>query len=89
MIQTSPVMQPIPKPAGTWDYWGKLDPSHWISRIYWQTFSVGVFQWIAKSNGKGVKRGKSIKRFSGFVADPECVYRQVRAFIEEQEKGER
>jgi hypothetical protein len=37
------------------------------------TFSVGVFQWIPKASGKGLKKSKTI-RVKGYVADPESAY---------------
>jgi len=77
---------PAPKPAFTWDYWGECDPAHSeLTHYNPTTFSVGVFQWLPKSNGKGVKRGKVVKRITGYVDDPQEVYDKAREFIESQE----
>ena len=47
------------------------------------TFSVGVFQWLPKSSGKGLKRGKVIKRIKGYSAKPEEVYKQADQLCKE------
>lgn len=72
-----------PKPAGTWDWYGAYDPAH---RKQWgmQTFSIGVFQWLPKKEG-GVKRGKSVARFTGPIGQAQDIYAQARAFIAQQE----
>lgn len=38
-----------------------------------RTFSVGVYQWLPKANGKGLKKSKTI-RICGYVADSDSVY---------------
>jgi hypothetical protein len=48
-------MKENPKPY-EWDYDGACDPAKSRSRSM-QTFSVGVFQWLPKKSGKGLKRG--------------------------------
>ena len=68
-----------PKESGTWDYYGYADPDH--SRSSWQSFSVGVFQWIPKAGG-GTKRGTVRRRFTGFVSDPQSVYSKALEYIE-------
>ena len=40
------------------------------------TFSVGVFQWLPKTSGAGLKKSKSI-RVKGYVAEHERVYRKA------------
>lgn len=37
-------------------------------------FSVGVFQWLPKSGGKGVKRGPVKIRVKGYMKDADKVY---------------
>ena len=39
-----------------------------------RTFSVGIFKWIAKANGKGLKKSAVIHRVRGYVSDPDEVY---------------
>lgn len=72
-----------PKPAGTWDWYGTYDPAHQRPADS-VLFSVGVFQWLAKK-GSGVKRGKSVARFSGSSGHPQTVYVQALRFIARQE----
>ncbi len=38
------------------------------------TFSVGIFQWLTKASGKGMKKSKAIARVLGYTAEPERVY---------------
>jgi hypothetical protein len=71
-----------PKPAGTWDWYGAYDPAH-HRHAPSVLFSIGVFQWLPKQ-GKGVKRGKSVARFTGPVSHPQGVYIQARTFIAQQ-----
>lgn len=70
-----------PKAAGTWDYYGSLDPSHHKNWSSMTTFSIGVFKWLAKGSRPGTKKGGSIKRFTGPVAAPGEVYAKALAFI--------
>lgn len=72
-----------PKAAGTWDWYGELDPAHHEGSD-WNTFSIGVFQWVPKWDGKTTKKGKSVKRFSAPVHAPEEAYTKARAFIAKQ-----
>ncbi len=39
-----------------------------------KTFSVGIFKWELKGNGKSMKRGKAIVRVSGLVENKEKVF---------------
>lgn len=73
-----------PKAPGTWDYYGSLDPAHHRGTWSMLTFSVGVFQWVEKGQGKIAKKAGAIKRFSGPVAAPHEVYEKVLAFIAAQ-----
>lgn len=41
-------------------------------------FSVGVFQWVPKSGGKGLKRTAVKVRVKGWVRDAEKVYSKAR-----------
>lgn len=75
-----------PKAAGTWDWYGAYDPAHHQPAAS-ARFSVGVFQWLPKK-GQGVKRGKSVARFSGAHGQPQLVYAQALAFIAQQNAGQ-
>ena len=39
-----------------------------------KTFSVGVFKWVLKGNGKSLKKSKAIVRVSGLVENKEKVF---------------
>ena len=68
------------KDAFCYDYAGGYDPA--TNRLFTShTFSVGIFQWIPRSSGKGLKRGKVIKRITGLTSNPEAVYAAAEAFI--------
>lgn len=42
------------------------------------TFSVGIFQWLLKASGKGLKRSKVVYRVRGKVGNAELVYGRAR-----------
>jgi hypothetical protein len=79
----------IPPVVGTWDYDGACRPRLSNNPSNGQlTFSLGVFQWKQLSGKKKptqVKRGKTVKRFSGSVSNPEEVYQKAEAFCKLQE----
>jgi hypothetical protein len=52
-----------------WDY----DRNPWDSKSEAKTFSVGVYQWLPKANGKGLKKSITI-RVMGCVAEADAVY---------------
>ena len=54
----------------------------------WQTFSVGIFQWVAKHPGLDtVKKSAAQVRVSGSVGNPEAVYAKARAIVAELDAG--
>jgi hypothetical protein len=57
-----------PKP-----YAWSFDRNPWDSRSDATTFSVGLYQWIPKASGEGLKKSNTI-RVIGYVADAEAVY---------------
>lgn len=70
--------------AYDWAYDGHCKPQNGVNySSMWATFSVGVFQWLPKARGKGLKRGKVVKRFSGPTNHPEIVYQKAEAYIAE------
>jgi len=57
--------------VGKHDY----DKENSLSESGWnKTFSVGIFKWELKNNGKSMKKGKTIVRISGLVTDKEKVF---------------
>ena len=56
--------------VGKHDY----DKENSLSDSGWnKTFSVGIFKWELKSNGKSMKKGKTVVRISGVVENKEKV----------------
>lgn len=51
-------------------------------------FSVGVFQWLPKSDGKGLKRSAVKIRVKGWVSDAERVYAKARELCQRLDAGE-
>ncbi len=57
--------------VGKHDY----DKENSLSESGWnKTFSVGIFKWELKSNGKSMKKGKTVVRISGLVENKEKVF---------------
>lgn len=78
-----------PKPAGTWDWYGSLDPAHHRQWSGMETFSIGVFQWMPKGPSRPgkTKKGKSVKRFTAPVHAPHEAYEKAAKFIAAQENA--
>ena len=68
-----------------WDFSGSCAPGNALG-WYNHSFSVGIFQWIPKSSGEGLKKSAVIKRVKGLTSDPESVYAQARAICAEKNK---
>jgi hypothetical protein len=43
----------------------------------YQSFSVGIFQWLPKASGKGLKKSKAMARVLGYTAEPDRVYEKA------------
>ena len=57
--------------VGKHDY----DKENSLSDLGWnKTFSVGIFKWELKSNGKSMKKGKTAVRIYGVVENKEKVF---------------
>ena len=61
----------------------KLEPQE--PEIYggFKTFSVGIFQWLLKASGKGLKKSKVKYRVKGYTSNPEPVYKRAREICDE------
>ena len=66
------------KQAGEWDFDGACDPAKGYMPAGQQTFTLGIFQWIPKAGGRGLKRGKVVERVRGSVYDAEAVREKAR-----------
>lgn len=69
-----------PKSAYTWDFDGACAPDK--ASYSFITFTLGIFQWIPKNNGKGVKRGKVIKRIKGYTSLAQEAYIKATETVE-------
>lgn len=52
-----------------------------------ETFSVGIFQILPKSSGKGTKRGPVKVRVRGYVSHPGYVYSKAREIVDQLDAG--
>lgn len=72
--------------TGKHDFDGGYMPG--IERHNWnQTFSVGVFQWVLKVSGNGIKRSAVKVRVRGQCHDAEKVYAKAREIAAELDAG--
>jgi hypothetical protein len=62
------------KREGKYDYDGACKPGGTQTLGSQETFSVGVFKWLPKAGGKGLKRSPVIYRVKGRMSQPEKVY---------------
>ena len=53
----------------------------------WETFSVGVFEWVPRGSGKGTKRSKAKVRVKGPTRTPEMVYAKAREIADSLDAG--
>ena len=53
----------------------------------YRTFSVGIFQWVAATGARRVKKGSALVRVSGPTSNPEAVYAKARAIVAELDAG--
>lgn len=52
-----------------------------------KTFSIGIFKWELKGNGKSMKKGKAVVRVSGDVINKEKVFNMAEKVVEILDKG--
>ena len=53
-----------------------------MSRTGWnKTFSVGIFKWVLKSDGKSLKKGNAIVRISGPCEKREEVFKMAENVV--------
>jgi hypothetical protein len=50
------------------------------------TFSVGIFQWVPTKSGKGLKKGKVVKRLKGLSSDPNELFERAKAQVEKMNR---
>lgn len=77
------------KVAGQWDFDGACAPDEdgESSKSFFGTFSLGIFQWVPKAGGRGlrgeVKRSKVVRRVKGDQIAPEKAYEKARRIVAE------
>lgn len=51
------------------------------------TFSIGIFQWVSKAGGKGLKKSAVKYRIIGLCSNPEIVYKKAKKVCEQMDNG--
>lgn len=67
------------------DYFGSCIPEN--SGGLWHTFSVGIFKWLQKSDGIGLKKSTVIFRLYGNSSNPDEVYKAAEEICDRLDKG--
>lgn len=76
------------KEAYKHDYSGSFIPIDGHGRICSQeTFSVGIFQWVPKSSGEGLKKTAVKYRVRGYVAQDKAVYKRAEEICSRMDNG--
>jgi hypothetical protein len=73
--------------AGSHGFDGACTPGRGKANPAWATFSVGIFEWVPKSNGKGLKRGKVKVRVKGPTCCPDLVNMMAAQIAKELDAG--
>jgi len=71
-----------------WDFDGQCAPGKlWSGGL---TFSVGIFQWIPKRGGRGlrgeIKHGPVVQRVKGSTSNPNEVFNKAREIVEDMNR---
>ena len=72
---------------GKHDYSGSCAPDGPEYYSNQKIFSVGVFQWLPKANGKGLKKSAVKFRVKGYSSQPEKVYDLAEMICDKYDKG--
>jgi len=67
------------------DFYGSCAPGKGSSN--WGTFSVGIFEWLEKASGNGLKRSPVKYRIKGRVSNPDAVYNRAREVCKKFDDG--
>lgn len=61
------------------DFSGSCNPERLSDHSVWLpvTFSLGIFQWLPKASGKGLKKSAVKYRVRGFTYNPKPVHRRA------------
>ena len=68
------------KKENKYDFSGSCNPIKLSDRSVWTPvfFSVGIFQWLPKASGKGLKKSAVVYRVRGLTSDPLPVYDRAK-----------
>lgn len=78
----------LKKEAYKHGYSGSCGPDG-VACLNSSTFSVGCFQWLPKSNGKGLKKSAVKFRVKGFSSKPKKVYAHAEIICRQLDNGEK
>lgn len=54
---------------------------------HYKSFSIGIFKWELKGNGKSMKKGKSVVRVSGLVERKDRVFKVAESIVLDLDSG--
>ncbi len=76
------------KEAGKHDFDGACSPDKYLTfSSLFESFSVGIFEWIPKQNGRGTKKGKVKVRVKGLTSEHEKVEGKAREIVAALDAG--
>lgn len=77
------------KKAYSHDFSGNCAPGRMANYSSQDTFSVGIFQWVPKASGKGLKRTAVKYRIRGPVGKAEEIYARAQDVCKYLNSGKR
>jgi hypothetical protein len=72
------------KQEGKHDWSGSCSPGSFVLNA---TFSVGIFEWVLTSDGKGLKKTAVKYRIKGYSSNPEAVYARSDEVCDVMDRG--
>lgn len=76
------------KQAFKHDFDGSCIPVKGLTFPSQKTFSVGIFQWVPKASGNGLKKTPVKYRVFGLITQPESVFARAREICAAMDSGE-
>lgn len=58
------------------------------SKEWSKNFSVGIFQWQLKNNGKSMKRGKIVVRVTGSTSNKDSVFKMAELIVKKLDNNQ-
>jgi hypothetical protein len=72
------------KQEGKHDWSGSCAPGSFLLNA---TFSVGIFEWVLTSDGKGLKKTAVKYRIKGYSSNPDAVYARAEEVCDVMDLG--